>query len=160
MRPWQQSSGGDNHCGEDQRLAEWHVFGNQEGCGKGDHPTQTRPANHQRVRPWSGRGTGVLVTAEQERTRAEDPEQPNGNDTNQTAAQNPAIRSPASSDLELASMIPRACRPMSKNTVFSSRNWMVAQFTRSLSRDWTRLDDGRLVAEDQPAVTTAMTPEP
>jgi hypothetical protein len=39
-----------------------------------------------------------------------------------TAAQKPAICRPESPDSELAAMIVFACRPISKKTVFSSRN--------------------------------------
>ena len=44
--------------------------------------------------------------------------------------------------------------------MFSSRNWIVVQFTRSLSRDWPDWITGDLWPRISPAVTTAMMPEP
>ena len=44
--------------------------------------------------------------------------------------------------------------------MFSSRNWMVAQLTRSLSRDCPVWITGDLCPRISPATTTAITPEP
>jgi len=77
-----------------------------------------------------------------------------------TAAQKPAICSAESSECELASIILRAWRPIIKKTVFSSRNSIVAQFTRSLRRDCPDWITGDLWPRIKPAITTEMTPEP
>ena len=52
-----------------------------------------------------------------------------------TPRQKTAIRPPDSSDSLICVRMRLACSPMSRNTVFSSRNWMVAQLMRSLIRD-------------------------
>ena len=52
-----------------------------------------------------------------------------------TAAQNAAIRSPESSESDDRADDARTSSPIRKNTVFSSSSWIVAQLTRSLSRD-------------------------
>ena len=53
-----------------------------------------------------------------------------------TASTNTVIRVPVSSEFCTSVRIRWACSPISRKTVFSSRNWIVVQFTRSLSRDW------------------------
>jgi hypothetical protein len=47
-----------------------------------------------------------------------------------TAAQNAAIRSPVSRSPISRAHDAQPAEPIRKNTVFSSRNWMVAQLTR------------------------------
>ena len=44
----QQRPGGDQHGGEDQRLAMRHVHRDQQGGGKRDHAAQPGPTDHQR----------------------------------------------------------------------------------------------------------------
>ena len=77
-----------------------------------------------------------------------------------TATTKSAIRPPDSVEVDSASMIRRACRPISRKTVFSSMNWIVAQLTRSASRDCPLWITGDLWPSSRPAVTTAITPEP
>ena len=57
------------------------------------------------------------------------------------------------------SRIQRAWRPMSRKTVFSSRNAMVRQLMRSAIRDWAVWMTGALCPSSRPVTTTEMTPE-
>ena len=77
-----------------------------------------------------------------------------------TAVQNAAIRSPESSESDIARTMRRTSSPIRKNTVFSRSSWIVAQLTRSLSRDWPVWMIGDLWPRTRPATTTAMTPDP
>ena len=56
--------------------------------------------------------------------------------------------------------IRRAWSPISKKTAFSSRNWAVAQLTRSLSRERPDWKLGDLAPRTSPVTTTAITPDP
>ena len=62
------------------------------------------------------------------------------------------------SDLLTSATIHRTCSPMSRNTEFSSRNWIVDQFTRSLSREEASCSTGDRCPSSRPATTTARTP--
>ena len=66
-----------------------------------------------------------------------------------TAAQNPMIAHGDRPESPTAVKMRRACRPISRNTAFSSRNWMVAQLTRSLSRERPDWKLGDLVPDDE-----------
>ena len=57
------------------------------------------------------------------------------------------------------SRIQRACSPISRKTVFSSRKAMVRQLMRSAIRDCAVWMIGALWPSSRPATTTAMTPE-
>ena len=77
-----------------------------------------------------------------------------------TATQKTVIRAPDTSEADSAASSRLVCRPMSRKTVFSSRNWMVCQLTRSASRDRPDWITGDRWPSSSPAVTTAITPDP
>ena len=63
------------------------------------------------------------------------------------------------SELLTPSRIVRTCSPMSRKTVFSSRNWIVSQLIRSFSLEVASWMTGALCPRISPVVTTAITPE-
>ena len=63
------------------------------------------------------------------------------------------------SDSATPSRMLRTCSPISRNTLFSSRNWMVSQLIRSFSRDVASWMIGALCPRIRPVVTTAITPD-
>ena len=56
-------------------------------------------------------------------------------------------------------MIVRACRPISRNTLLSSRKAMLRQFIRSAMRDCAVWRTGERCPSSSPATTTLSTPE-
>ena len=75
-----------------------------------------------------------------------------------TAAQISSTRPTGSSPASTSAMIQRACRPISRNTVLSSRNAMLDQLVRSAIRDCAVCRIGALCPSSSPATTTAITP--
>ena len=75
------------------------------------------------------------------------------------AAHTPTIRPRESVLSPTSAKIHRACRPISRNTVFSSRNEIVRQLSRSEIRDEAVCSTGALCPSSRPATTTASTPE-
>jgi len=57
-------------------------------------------------------------------------------------------------------MMTLACVPMSRKTVFSSRNWTVRQFVRSEIRAAAVSTTGASCPSRRPVTTTASTPDP
>ena len=75
-----------------------------------------------------------------------------------TAAQMTSTCPSDSSPPTTPAMIQRACSPISRNTVLSSRNAMLDQFIRSAIRDCAVCRMGALCPSSSPATTTAITP--
>ena len=75
------------------------------------------------------------------------------------APQTPITSGVATSPLNAAAMIERACRPISRKTALSSRNWMLRQLSRSAMRDCAVCRIGALWPSSRPATTTATTPD-
>ena len=76
-----------------------------------------------------------------------------------TAIVDAAISQAGSGLSRQSSRIHRVCRPISRKTVFSSRNWNVRQLVRSDIRDLADWMIGALCPSIRPVTTTASTPD-
>ncbi|MCY1243088.1 hypothetical protein D9M72_560910 [compost metagenome] len=83
----------------------------------------------------------------------------NSSTASRITAQPAQIRPAPSESSWTPSMMVRTCKPISRNTEFSSRNCTVFQLLRWLSRAAPLGMDGALVPITSPVTTTASTPE-
>ena len=131
-----QRAGRDDHGDEDQDLPLRGVLGQGEHRRQRDHPAHPGPGDDRRGAPGRHAAGAVGTGADQRGTAP-------GRPRSAAAARRwrarrgstaTICRAPRSERLTSAT-IHRTCRPISRKTEFSSRNWMVDQLTRSLSRE-------------------------